>query len=241
MVIISIILLQIFIFGGLAFFLRHLLTRNVTSATTHLQGMIKDNTEKQEEINKKLQEAEKKRQEILKNADREAKRLKAALMKEMEVERDKILEEAHEHSKELIDRANKTCKAIEKEMELNVNKQAIGKAGELICKVLSADICQILHAQWLELLVSDGLSALDRLRVPEEITRAEICTAFALTEEQRKKLLDRLKEKLERDIMINEQVDSKLVAGLIITLGNLVFDGSFLNKVKEIVNESSTE
>ena len=71
MFIFSLILLMVFIFGGLAFFLRHLLTRNISSATSHLQRMLKDTEGKEEKIKKKIEEAEKQCKEILEKAEKE--------------------------------------------------------------------------------------------------------------------------------------------------------------------------
>jgi len=241
MFIFSIILLQIFIFAGLAFFLRHLLTRNVSSATSHLQGMIKDNTEKQEEVKKQLEDAQKQAKETIKDAEKEAEDLKEKLRKGLEDERDKIVSEAHMHSEEVLERANKTVQARRDELEKEINLKAIEHSGELICKVLPLDTCRMIHGNWVQSLINEGLESLDRLRVPEDVAMAKVHTAFSLTDEEKAQLQQHLKEKLYRDIGIEEETKPELIAGIVIVLGNLIFDGSFANKIQEVARESTSD
>jgi F0F1-type ATP synthase membrane subunit b/b' len=238
MPIISLILLQIFIFAGLAFFLRHLLTRNVTSATSHLQGMIRDNTEKQDEIKKKLGESKKQYEDTIRKAEKEAQDIKERYQKALEAERDKIISQAHEQSEELLDRADKTCEAINAELDKRVNARAVERAGDLVCKVLPPEVCRVMHALWMDALIAEGLSGIDRLRVPEEVNSAEVLTAFALSDEQKQKLLKKLEEGLDRSIGIHEKVQPELIAGMTISIGNLVFDGSFIHRMREVTRES---
>lgn len=238
MFIISLILLQLFIFAGLAFFLKNLLTRNVTSATSHLQDMIRDNTKKQEEIKKRLEESQRNSREILEKARKEAEELKEMTKKDIDAAREHIIEQAHRQSEELIVRANKTCEMLQAEMDKHINEQALLRAGELICKVLPADICRTMHDEWLQALIATGLSGLDRLRIDAQVNSAKISTAFALSAEQKEQLRLQFKRTLDRDLEIEETVSPELVAGMALSLGNVVFDGSFVNKVREVMRES---
>jgi F-type H+-transporting ATPase subunit b len=238
MFIISLIFLQIIIFAGLAFFLRHLLTRNVTSATSHLQGLIKDNTEKQEEMQKKLEEAQKEYEQKIKKAKEEADLIERKARKDLEKERDKIISQAHEQSEELLSRANKTCKTILEDMENQVNEKAIKRSAELICKVLPDSNRQSMHTEWVQSLINQGLNSLDRLRIPDDIKSVEVKTAFALTDQEKADLHNHLEDHLDMDLSVIETVDPEIVAGIIINIGTLVLDGSFANKVREVIRES---
>ncbi len=238
MFVVSLIIFQIIIFGGLAFFLRHLLTRNVTDATSDLKVMIEDTTQKEEEIKKKLKESEEHHIAALKKTKEEVEDLKIKCKKEMEKERDEILDQAHKQSEELIVRANKACETIELELQKKINKRAVERAGELICKVLPQNVCQTMHAMWLKVLIADNINGLERLRVPEEVTKANILTAFELSKEQMAELTNKLKEKLHREIEMEQKVQADLIAGVVIYLGNLIFDGSFASKMMEVTHES---
>ena len=238
MIIVSFILLQIFIFGGLAFFLKHLLSRNVTSATSHLQGMIKENTEKQEEMQKKVEDAEKDYAAKIKKAKEEAEQIGKECRKEIEQERDKIISQAHEQSEELMNRAKKTCETILGDMNRNVNEKAIERAADLICKVLPEKNCRDMHQEWVSSLINQGLNSLDRLRIPDDVSKVDVITAFSLTEKEKSDLYKHLEDHLDLNLTINEKVQTDIVAGLIINIGTLVLDGSFVNKIREVVHES---
>ncbi|MDD5746194.1 MAG: ATP synthase F0 subunit B, partial [Candidatus Omnitrophica bacterium] len=196
MFIVSIVLLMVFIFGGMFFFFYQLMTRNVTRATSHLQRMVKDNSDKQEDIQKKQDEAKKNYDETIKKAQKEAEDLKERAQKAVEAERDKIISQAHIQSEELLDRANKTCAAMQTDLDKNINDRALERCGELICQVLPEEVCRVLHGVWVEALITTGLSSLERLRVLDEVTYADIQTTFPLTEEQRQRLQSRLLEEL---------------------------------------------
>ncbi|MFH2137138.1 MAG: F0F1 ATP synthase subunit delta [Candidatus Omnitrophota bacterium] len=241
MVVVSMILLQVIIFGGLIFLLRHLLTRNVTDATSHMQGMIKGYSEKEDQIKIKLEEAEKYYAEKIKNADKEIEKLKDECKKQIDEEKVQVLAQAHKESETVINKARLTCEAIENELESKINQRGIEKAGELICQVLSPELCQIIHTTWVESLIESGFATMEWLKVPEAVNVAKVSTAFALTKTQKETLQKKLDIKLEREIKIEEKVSEKLVAGMIINLGSLVLDGSFVSKIREVVRESTAD
>jgi F-type H+-transporting ATPase subunit delta len=60
-----------------------------------------------------------------------------------------------------------------------------------------------------------------------------VVSAFPLSAAQRQALTRWLSERIGRDITLSEQVDERLVAGLTITLGSLVLDGSLASKVRQ--------
>ncbi|MBU1086225.1 MAG: F0F1 ATP synthase subunit delta [Candidatus Omnitrophica bacterium] len=238
MFIISLILLLAFIFGGLAFFLNYMLTRNVTSATSHLQGMIKENTEKQEEMQKKIEQAEKEYAVKIKKAKEEAEQIEKECRKAIEQERDKIISQAHEQSEELMTRAKKTCETILADMDKNVNEKAVDRAAELICKVLPEKKCYDIHVEWVRSLINQGLNSLERLRIPGDVSQVEVITAFALTDQEKTDLHKQLQDHLDLNLSIVEKVQAEIVAGIIINIGTLVLDGSFANKIREVAHES---
>ena len=46
-----------------------------------------------------------------------------------------------------------------------------------------------------------------------------------------------LKERLGRDVTVTERIDDRLVAGLTMTIGSLVFDGSLASRVQEAMRK----
>ena len=66
-----------------------------------------------------------------------------------------------------------------------------------------------------------------------------VTSAFEMTAEQQSKLVETLKNKWQKDVSIETQVDSSLIGGVIIRAGDVVIDSSVrgkLAKVAEAVN-----
>jgi len=233
MLIISLILFQVFIFVGLIFMLRRIMTKNVTDATRHLEELNQDYTKKEQEVNRQLQEAQQKSQNILKEAQGEAVKLRAQIIKEAESERDKILEQARTQSDTIIQQADKSRQALISELEERIEKEAINKACELMQATLPEQFKQDVHLYWVKELLENGFSQLEHLPLPQGIQEIKLTSAFPLTEEQRKNLSKKIKDVLGYETVLKEETEPKVVAGLIITIGSLVLDGSLKNKIKE--------
>ena len=73
----------------------------------------------------------------------------------------------------------------------------------------------------------------------EKTVEVEVHSAFALGEDTQQRLADVLKQKLEREVRVDTEVDESLLGGVLIRAGDLVIDGSVrgrLNKLAEAMN-----
>ncbi len=70
----------------------------------------------------------------------------------------------------------------------------------------------------------------------ENTTRAEVFSAFSLNKKQKERLVKKLSQKFNQQIILTEHIDSKLIGGLIIKVGDLVIDGSIRSKLKTMAN-----
>ena len=233
MLIVSLVLLQIVIFGGLIFILRKILNQNVILATKHLDELNQDYSKKEQEIQKRLDDLKQKTNEILSKAQVEAQQFKETTIKQTETERDDILSKARVKGEEMMKQADKARQVLISEIEERIAKEAVSKACELTHCVLPEEFKQIVHTHWLNELIKNGFDQLERLSVAEDIHEISIKSAFDLNEEQRRLLSKKIKEVLSRDIALKETTDPNMVAGVIITIGSLVLDGSFKNKIQE--------
>jgi F-type H+-transporting ATPase subunit b len=233
MLIFALIVFQLIIFFLLIFILRKIILQNVTSATRHLEELNKDYQEKQRQIEERLKETEQKAQQIINQAKEEAEKLKAQIIQETEQQRDQMINEARQQSKEIIEQAERSRHALISEIEQRIEREAIDKAADLIKDVLPPDFKLSVHNLWIEELMDEGFSGIDRLNIPEDINEVEVISAFALSDTQKKDISKKLKEILKRDIQIKEKIDPEVVAGIIINLGSLVLDGSLKFKIKD--------
>lgn len=229
------ILLLVLFFVGLIFILRRILTQNVASATQHLEELNRDYLKKEETVNKLLEDTKQKSEELLTRSQKEADAFKVKTIQEAQEERERILKGARQQSEEMIQQAENARQQLLLEMEQRIAKEAVQRAVELIQLTLPEEFKRMVHRQWVEDLIESGFFQAERLHLPQELSEVKVVSAFALQEEQRKKISKKLKEVLGRDIDLREEVDPRLIAGLVITLGSLVLEGSFKNKIQEKV------
>ena len=232
------LLIQLLVFGGLAILLRQLLTRNITGATAHLQQLSQDYTKKEEQAEKRLEEAEQYYKKTLAKAQEEIHQLKAKFEKETQEAKDKILKQAHIESEEIVQRANKTKQVILSEIEDRIAKEAIEKACELVEDVLSGQFKLGVHSGWVDDLIENGFKQMSKLHIGDDITEAKVTSALPLEKNQRNKLSQKLKSIFKKNITVKEEVDPKVVAGIVITIGNLVLDGSLRSKIRERIKHA---
>ena len=232
------LVIQIIVFAVAVTVLRRVLSRNFVDAATRLQDMSAEYTRRQEELKEKLAESEQQYQEQLSRAKTEAERIVATARQEAEMAKAGGLEEARLEAERIVRQGVESRDGLRKELEREMEKRSAQHACELIEEALPADLRRDIQGRWLEELLHNGLTQFDRIKKEEEVREVKIVSALPLTKEQRALLQARLKERLGRDVSLTEQVDDRLVAGLMITVGSLVFDGTLASRIKRAVRKS---
>ena len=230
---IQLVIVQVIVIGGIVFAMRYFLTRNITRATAHLERLSQDYSRKEKEAGKHLNEAKEQSSGILNKAQEEAQEIKAKFSREAQEEKARILKETHLQSEQIIQQANKTREFLVQEINQRIEKEAVQKACELIQEVMPDQLRGEAHSHQFRELVKGGLEELDRLHLPDEIQEVHITSAYQLTPDERSILEKKLKREMGDDIEIKEETDPDLIAGLIITVGSLVIDGSLRYTIQE--------
>lgn len=233
MLIVSLIVIQVMIFGGLIFFMRKILTQNVTAATRHIEELSEEYAKKETEVKRQQEEVQRKAEEILLKARDEAHQERTKLLQEAQAQREKLLQETHVHSEELIQQADKSRQLLLAEINQRIAHEAIDKACELIQETLPEQLKLNVHQRWIEELMESGFEQLERLKIPDSTHEVKISSAFPLDEDQRKNLTHKLKEVLGREIVLKEEINPRIVAGVVILIDSLVLDGSLKSKIQE--------
>ncbi|MDP3042443.1 MAG: F0F1 ATP synthase subunit delta [Candidatus Omnitrophota bacterium] len=233
MLMVSFIIFQIALFAGLIFMLRKIMTQNVILATRHIDELHQDYTKKDEDINRRGEETKKQAEEIIRQAQEESEKTKTGLINEGQAEKEKILKTARAKSEEMVQQAEKSCHAMLSEIEARIAKEAMHKAVGLIHDVLPDKFKLSVHNEWVDGLIASGFNHLHNISIPDNVSEVLIVAAFALIDTQRQGLVQKLSSVLNRPVTLKEEVEPKLVAGLIITIASLVFDGTLKNKIME--------
>ena len=74
----------------------------------------------------------------------------------------------------------------------------------------------------------------DRVQEEEGELSAKVTSAVPLDAEHRKVLLDRLKGTFHKELVLQENVDPKLLGGAILQVGNSLWDGSVIGKLNRM-------
>ena len=231
--IIFLVLLLVAVFAALIFLLVRILKQNFIQETRHLDELNQDYLKKEEEADRYLAEAREKSRETVKQAQQDAERMKEEIVSKVQEEKDRVIAVARQQAQDIVQQAEKTREMLLAEIHERVAKEAIVQACSLIQDTLPEEFKQNVHTHWVDELAKSGFTSLERLRIPPDVREVGITSAFSLTAEQKKSLLKNLKDVLKRDITLSETVDPKIVAGIIISFGDLVLDGSLKNKIQE--------
>lgn len=233
MLVMQLFIIQLIIFIGLVIFLRNVLTKNVTRATSHLEKLTQDNLKKQEEINRALEKTKRDYNETIARAQQEANAIKEKATKEIEQLKEKTMEEARLESEEIIQKAERTKGLLIKEFEQKIEARAVERACELIQQVIPQNLQKQTHRHRVKELCQNRLEELERKYLVGEIKEVQIKSAFSLAPEERQTIKEILQKKIGTEFNLIEEVDPSLIAGLIINVGSLVIDGSIRFKIKE--------
>ena len=229
----SFIIFIIVVFAVLVFMLRKIMTQNIISATQHIDELNQDYTKKDEDINRRWEEVKKQAEGIIRQAQEEGEKTKTELIKGAEAEKEQILKTARAKCEEMVQQAERSCQVLLSEIEARIAKEAMNKAVGLIHDVLPDKFKQSVHNEWVDGLIINGFNHLNNICIPDNVSEILIVAAFPLTGIQRQGLIQKLSSVLNRPITLKEEVEPKLIAGLIITIASLVFDGTLKNKIME--------
>ena len=163
----------------------------------------------------------------------ECEQLRSKTAEELEATRLKAVQEARHEGERIVSDAMKARDAMRLEIVGEMHAKTIDVACELIQTMFPLQLRQDVHDYWLNELVEQGLEALDRFESREDIKEVEVLSAFALSDDHRNKILECIHKKITIEIKLIEKVSPELVAGLRLTLGHLVLEGSLSEKLKE--------
>lgn len=237
MFLVQLIVFQIIIFGALILALRHILTRNISSATSHLDHLNDEFIRREEDVKARQAEADKYYQETIAKAKDEADTLRLETGRKIQEEQDKILETARVHSEEMIAKAEKTKSMMVNELKAEMEERVTGHIRDILLKVFPSKLQEEIHHRWIQDLLSGDVHLLANVRIPEDVETAKITSAFALLPRERDALREKFKTQVGRTFTFEEHVDASLLGGFIVVVGSLVLDGTIVNKVQQLTSE----
>ncbi|MBU1061813.1 MAG: F0F1 ATP synthase subunit delta, partial [Candidatus Omnitrophica bacterium] len=80
-------------------------------------------------------------------------------------------------------------------------------------------------------LIENGFKKIGQLKIIKGIKEIKVLTAFPLSDSDRAELLKKVNKLLGSNMDLKEELDPKIVAGIIVEIGSLVLDGSLRHKI----------
>jgi len=234
MLVVSMIAVIVLIMIIMIVVMSRVMKSQVTTATSHLDELTGEYTKKEADVRKQLEDVKRQSQEILTNAQKEAQAQKDLLEKQMMEEKAKVLAEAHNQANEVIKQADNARLALLADMDKKVDEKAVVKAVELLCSAIPESVRRDMHQSWFEGLLTSSYENLDRLNIPAGLNEVKIVSAFGLSDDQRRRLKDKLQAKLGFEVTLTEELDPSIISGLVVSIGSLFLDGSLKFKIEEV-------
>ncbi len=228
----QIIAIQLLTFVGLVLVLRKLLYTETSKALKRLQELNKENEIKKEELRKKSEEAQREYLELIKKAKDEAGGIIDSTRREAEGFKAKALDEARKEADKIIAAAHSSNEAMRSEIAVEMESRNIDFAGELLQHAFDARSIEDIHKRLVDEVIS-GIKELNPGRIDAGLIKAEAISFYPLSSDEKRKIEEGLFNKCGRKIRLEEKIDKKLIAGVIIKMADLMLDGSVLNKLEE--------
>ena len=231
---VQLVIIQIFTFVAILFLLRFLFSRHLKVALDRLNTLHEENLAKEEELNEELRRAKEESRIEVERGREEAERIIADTKQEANRLRQNLGEEAKVQAAKII-----TMGKVEAEkLKESVSKEMQGQSVELALRIISELLIDAdkvaLQYQFANEIIEE-ISRLPKEQFNVQSKEIKVTSSYPLLERQREELKKVLGEKLGGGLEIKEEIDQKLIGGLILNIGGMVIDGTLKNKLQRII------
>jgi len=233
MPVVELIVILLILFGALVFFLRKIIYGASVTEGKRLQAFVDENTQREQELKDRLEQAERLYQEKIRAAEDDVTNMKQAGRAEIEQLKTETLEKADAEGKRLVKKAQVVWQKNNEQADERLRQESIVIGQELFRQVLNASGGKLLHDGLLSEIMSE-IEGIDPARWPALSGNGELISAYEVDDEYRKKLESVLSEKTGTSISLNTKVGADILAGVIVKLGSLVIDGSLQGRLKTV-------
>lgn len=235
---IQMIIVVLFFLVGVIVFLKFIFDKYLSSALSRMQDLQARNLQKEVSLNKELERAIQYRQSEITKGREEADKLKSQAREEATKMKDQFLAQAKQEAEAALTEAKLEGERLKQEVVLIAGQQALNLAEEIIKAVFSGKSKQALGRELIDELIED-LRKLDKNKVKTDAKKAEVTSAYPISESQKNTLKEELSVVTGHEIQIIEKIDEAIISGLIINLGGVVLDGSLSSKMRKILHDKN--
>ncbi|MFH1678110.1 MAG: ATP synthase F1 subunit delta [Candidatus Omnitrophota bacterium] len=232
---IQLLIIQFITFVGIIFLLRYLFSRHLKSALARLNTLHEENLAKEEELNEELKRAKEESQAQIKQGKAEAELIIEEASKEAARIRLKMEEQAKLQASEIVAEGKVEAEKIKIKLIKDVQAQSVELASKMIAELLTETDKIALQYEFAKGIIQE-ISHLPKEQFNIESNPVvKVTSSFPLLERQRDEIKSVLTQKTGKNIELSQQLDPKLIGGLIVEIGGMVIDGTLKNKLGRII------
>jgi len=240
MLLTQLIIIQIVTFVALVFFLRKLLYTEASIEVKRLQKLNADNEKKAEELRELAEQAHAKYDAKLKTAEEDVRQLRESAQKDIEKRQIQAVEAAEAEAERILAQARNAREKMKEEIKNELEQNVVNFACAVVRSAFDEKSYKHIHDGLEEDIVAH-LASIDEHKIVDTVNVIEITTAFALKPQDQEKIKEIIGGKVSRKLDIREKIDTGLIAGMLIKIGNLIIDGSLANRIEEVRKKMGKE
>ena len=231
---IQLLAIQVVTFIGIIFLMRFLFSRHLKTALDRLNTLHEENLAKEEELNEELKRAKEESRAEIERGKQEAELIIEDAKKEATRARLALEEEAKAQAEKIVAAGKAEAEKLKETMFKDIQAQSVELASKMISALLIEADKIALQYQFANEIIEE-IARLPKEQFNIKSKDIKVTSSFPLLERQRDELKKVLAEKLGSAPEIKEQIDAKLIGGLIIEIGGMVIDGTLKNKLQRII------
>lgn len=235
MAIIPFIIVQMVAFIALVLVLRKVMISSSFAETKRLQQLNAENLKKARELEEKIEETEKQYKEKIIKAEDEIRKMKDKAQQEVERLREETLARTREEKERLIGQALSAKERLREEIEGTLLDKSLEFSRRIVTEILSAQNQRLVCDAFLETVLQDLEDMEDEAFRDDSLKTAAVVVkaSHEMRSQQKERLQKILTAKLGRPPEISWQTDQGLIAGLAVTMGSFMIEGSLAAKFKK--------
>ncbi|HNX69505.1 MAG TPA: F0F1 ATP synthase subunit delta [Candidatus Omnitrophota bacterium] len=229
--------MQIIVFGTVLYFYKKITAGDTESTIKRLGTIYEDLLKKQKDLTEKLEAGERDLQAKKEEASAVAEKLSNQALDEARKKEDELLKKARAEAEEILSKAHNSRDQFYHELELAANKKMVDFVTEILKNVFDSKTVGLVHAQFIKNFIEQAQKS-DLTSVDAQGQTPVIRSAMPLSKEEKEQLRQVLAEGMRvSGLQVEEALDEKLVAGVVLQIGTLILDGSFATSVREAADK----
>ena len=231
---IQLLIIQILTFVGLLFVLRLLFHKNLDTALKRLRILQKENLAKETQLKEEIKKAKQDRLVQVEEGRKEAAEIVEIAKKEASQLRVNLKEEGEREARRITQKGKEDIDKLKRNLSEEIDGQAMSLSLQMVKHTFSTDDREVLHRQFIEEVIGQVKNIEDsKFSVKSE--NITIKTSYPLNDKEKTAIKEVLSKKLGISVKLKEEIDSELIAGLLIQIESLIIDGSLQNRLRKVI------